>query len=90
MRNFKKYDIWKLSHVFTLKIYELTNSFPKGEVYGIISQIRRASSSIPTNISEGSGRDSDAEFNRFFNNSFRFCLRSRISYNSFQRFRFYK
>ena len=65
MKDFKKYDIWKLSHVFTLKIYETTKSFPQKEIYGIISQIRRASSSIPTNISEGCGRDSDAEFNRF-------------------------
>lgn len=65
MRDFKKYDIWKLSHVFTLKIYDYTKSFPKDEIYGIVSQIRRASSSIPTNISEGCGRDSDAEFNRF-------------------------
>ena len=65
MRNFKKYDIWKISHVFTLKIYELTKSYPKDEIYGIVSQIRRASSSIPTNISEGCGRTSDAEFNRF-------------------------
>tara|TARA_B110000908_G_C9867107_1_gene276719 strand:- start:101 stop:451 length:351 start_codon:yes stop_codon:yes gene_type:complete len=65
MRDFKKYDIWKLSHLFTLKIYDLTKSYPKDEIYGIISQIRRASSSISTNISEGCGRDSDAEFNRF-------------------------
>ena len=65
MRDFKKYDIWKLSHAFTLKIYDFTKSYPKDEIYGIISQIRRASSSIPTNISEGCGRDSDAEFNRF-------------------------
>ncbi|WP_397445596.1 four helix bundle protein [Polaribacter sp. R77954] len=65
MRDFKKYDIWKLSHLLTLKIYDVTKTYPKDEVYGIISQIRRASSSIPTNISEGCGRDSDAEFNRF-------------------------
>ena len=65
MRDFKKYDIWKLSHVFTLKIYDITKSYPKDEIYGLISQIRRASSSIPTNISEGCGRDSDVEFNRF-------------------------
>lgn len=65
MRDFKKYDIWKLSHLFTLKIYDLTKAFPKDETYGIVSQIRRASSSIPTNISEGCGRTSDAEFNRF-------------------------
>jgi four helix bundle protein len=65
MKDFKKYDIWNLGHLFTLKIYELTKSFPKEETYGITSQIRRASSSIPTNISEGCGRDSDPEFNRF-------------------------
>lgn len=65
MRNFKKYDIWVLSHALTLKIYEITNSFPKEEIYGLISQIRRATSSIPTNISEGCGRESDTEFNRF-------------------------
>ena len=65
MRDFKKYDIWKLSHAFTLKMYTHTKSFPKYEIYGLVSQIRRASSSIPTNISEGCGRDSDAEFNRF-------------------------
>ena len=46
-------------------VYALTKTYPKDEIYGIISQIRRASSSIPTNISEGCGRDSDAEFNRF-------------------------
>jgi len=65
MRDFKKYDIWKLSHQFTLDIYTSTKSFPKEEIYGIVSQIRRASTSIPTNISEGCGRDSDSEFNRF-------------------------
>ena len=65
MKDFKKYDIWKLSHLFTLKIYDATKSYPKDEIYGLVSQIRRASSSIPTNISEGCGRDSDAEFNRF-------------------------
>ncbi|UMB60317.1 four helix bundle protein [Lutibacter sp. A80] len=65
MRDFKKYEIWKLSHKLTLDIYELTNDYPKNEIYGLTSQIRRACSSIPTNISEGCGRDSDAEFNRF-------------------------
>ncbi|PHR69661.1 MAG: four helix bundle protein [Lutibacter sp.] len=65
MRDFKKYQIWQLSHQFTLDVYKLTNDFPKEEKFGIISQLRRASSSIPTNISEGCGRDSDAEFNRF-------------------------
>jgi four helix bundle protein len=65
MRDFRKYDIWKLSHELTLSIYSISQNFPKSEVYGITSQIRRSASSIPTNISEGAGRDSDAEFNRF-------------------------
>ncbi len=67
MRDFKKYDIWQLSHAFTLRIYSNTSLFPKDELYGITSQIRRASSSIPTNISEGCGRKSDKEFNQFLN-----------------------
>ena len=65
MRDFKKYDIQKLSHELTLEIYLISNTFPKEEIYGLTSQIRRSSSSIPTNISEGCGRDSDTEFNRF-------------------------
>ena len=67
MRDFKKYDVWQLSHDFTLKIYKITSTFPKDEIYGIISQIRRSSSSIPTNICEGCGRNSEKEFNQFLN-----------------------
>ncbi|HLV46311.1 MAG TPA: four helix bundle protein [Flavobacterium sp.] len=67
MRDFKKYDIWQLSHELTLEIYKITSLFPKEETYGLINQIRRASASIPTNISEGCGRSSDAEFNQFLN-----------------------
>lgn len=67
MRDFKKYDVWELSHKFTLEIYRITGVFPKEELYGLTSQIRRASLSIPTNISEGCGRSSDKEFNQFLN-----------------------
>jgi four helix bundle protein len=67
MRDFKKYDIWQLSHSLTLDIYKITNKFPNEELYGLISQIRRASLSVPTNISEGCGRNSDKEFNQFLN-----------------------
>lgn len=42
MRDFKKYDIWQLSHELSLEIYRITNLFPKEEMYGITSQIRRA------------------------------------------------
>lgn len=65
MRDYKKYDIWKLSHQLTLDIYKLASTFPKSELYGISSQIKRAASSIATNIVEGCERDSETEFNRF-------------------------
>lgn len=65
MRDYKKYKVWELGHQITLEIYKLTHSFPKNEMYGIISQMRRASYSIPANIAEGCGRESDAEFKRF-------------------------
>ena len=67
MRDFKKYEIWQMSHDFTLEIYKITSQYPKEEIYGLISQIRRASSSIPTNINEGCGRNSDKAFNQFLN-----------------------
>jgi len=65
MRDFRKYDVWQLSHNLVLEIYLLTKDFPNTELYGITNQLRRASVSVPTNISEGCGRSSDADFNRF-------------------------
>tara|TARA_R110002126_G_scaffold2843_8_gene15719 strand:+ start:80 stop:427 length:348 start_codon:yes stop_codon:yes gene_type:complete len=65
MRDYKKYNVWELGHEITLEIYKLTNTFPKDENFGLTSQMRRASSSIPANIAEGCGRESDAEFKRF-------------------------
>ena len=65
MRDFKKYNIWKLSHELTLELNNVTKQYPNEEIYGITSQIKRAAVSIPNNISEGCGRDSDSEFNRF-------------------------
>jgi four helix bundle protein len=67
MRDFKKYEVWQQSHALTLEIYKITSVFSKDELYGLTSLIRRASSSIPTNISEGCGRNSDKEFNQFLN-----------------------
>lgn len=67
MRDFRKYDIWKLSHSLTLDVYQITSSFPQEERFGIVSQLRRSSSSVPTNISEGSGRQSEKEFGQFLN-----------------------
>jgi four helix bundle protein len=53
MRNFRELDIWKNSVALALDIYSLTDSFPKEEKYGLISQIRRCAVSIPSNIAEG-------------------------------------
>jgi four helix bundle protein len=57
--------VWNKGHKLTLKIYEATRGLPQEEMYGLKSQMRRASVSIPTNIAEGSGRNSDAELARF-------------------------
>ncbi|MBK1898016.1 four helix bundle protein [Chryseobacterium paridis] len=67
MRDFRKFEVWQLSHQLTLKIYSSTKKFPKEEVFGITSQIRRSFASIGYNISEGSGRNSDKEFANFIN-----------------------
>lgn len=65
MRNFKDLSIWQRSHQLVLKIYVSTRSFPQDELFGLISQMKRSSSSVPTNIAEGCGRNSDAELRRF-------------------------
>jgi four helix bundle protein len=65
MKDFRDLKVWKKSHLLTLAIYKITVSFPKEELYGLTNQMRRSSSSIPTNIAEGCGRGSDAEFVRF-------------------------
>lgn len=65
MRDFKKLQVWEKSHLLTLEIYKTTSLFPKDELYGLVSQMRRSSSSIPTNIAEGCGRESNIELNRF-------------------------
>ena len=65
MRDFLQLEIWQRSHQLTLRVYTLTQSFPKEEIYGLTSQMRRSSYSIPTNIAEGCGRNSTAELNNF-------------------------
>ena len=65
MQDFKKLQVWEKSHDLTLKIYGATSQFPRDEIYGLTSQIRRACASIPTNIAEGCGRESSADFARF-------------------------
>ena len=50
MRNFRKYQVWELGHQIALDVYKLTSSFPKEEQYGLTSQMRRCSFSVPANI----------------------------------------
>jgi len=57
--------VWKRSHELVLKIYEITRDFPKEEQFGLISQIRRAAVSIPSNIVEGKARNSVKDYLRF-------------------------
>lgn len=65
MRDFRKLQVWGKAHDLTLRIYELTSQFPSNEIYGLTNQIRCACASIPTNIAEGCGRGSSADFARF-------------------------
>lgn len=65
MRNFRNYEVWKLSISFCKEIYLLTDSLPDSEKYGIVSQIKRAAISISSNIAEGCSRKSEKDFARF-------------------------
>lgn len=65
MMDFRKIKVWDKSHRFVLEVYELTKAFPKEEIFGLTSQLRRAAVSIPNNIAEGCGRSTESDLNRF-------------------------
>ena len=65
MKDFRQLKVWEKAHQLALAIYKVTKEFPKEELYGLTSQIRRSSMSIPTNIAEGCGRYTNADFARF-------------------------
>ena len=65
MKTHHDLDVWKKSISFVTDIYAVTKDFPKSEVYGLTSQIRRCAVSIPYNIAEGAARSSGKEFNQF-------------------------
>jgi four helix bundle protein len=85
MKTFRDLLIWQKSMNLVTEIYQLTNSFPKEEIYGLSSQIRRSAISIPSNIAEGYGRDGNSDFLRFLNISisslFEIQTQLEISYN---------
>jgi four helix bundle protein len=65
LQDFKNLKVWRKAHLLVLEVYKVTTHFPKNELYGITSQIRRACISISANIAEGCCRSSDADFGRF-------------------------
>ena len=65
MHNYKELKVWQKAMDFVVAVYDVTRDFPKEELYGLTSQLRRAAISIPANIAEGAGCDSDVEFARF-------------------------
>ena len=65
MRDFRKLKVWEKSHLLALAVYRATADFPREEMYGLTSQMRRSGASVPANIAEGCGRDGNAELARF-------------------------
>jgi four helix bundle protein len=62
---YKRLVVWQRAMALVVRVYKATESFPKHEQYGLISQMRRSAVSIPSNIAEGHGRNSDKELVRF-------------------------
>lgn len=67
MQRFTDLKVWQEGHALTLEVYRLTAGFPPEERYGLVRQLRRATSSVPTNIAEGSKRKTQADYARFLN-----------------------
>lgn len=65
MKDFRSLKVWAKAHALTLSTYRTTRGFPKDELYGLTSQMRRCAASVPSNLAEGCGRTSDNDFARF-------------------------
>ncbi|MFC1496975.1 four helix bundle protein [Verrucomicrobiota bacterium] len=65
IRNFRDLDVWQKGMQIVIEIYRITKEFPKDELYGLISQMRRAAISVPSNIAEGFGRFHNKEYRQF-------------------------
>ena len=74
MHRYKDLKFWQLSRAFCKEIYSVTSSFPEEEKFGLISQLRRAVVSIPSNIAEGASRNSNKDFSRFLSISLGSCF----------------
>jgi four helix bundle protein len=69
VQSYRDLVVWKKSMVLVLDVYRSTQAFPKTETYGLVSQLRRAAVSVPSNIAEGQGRLSTGEFRQFLGNA---------------------
>jgi len=67
MQRFTELKVWQRAHALVLEIYRISAGFPQDERFGVTSQLRRAATSIPTNIAEGSRRQEQQEYSRFLN-----------------------
>ena len=67
MQRFTELKVWQRGHALVLSVYRMTTGFPQNERYVLISQVRRAALSVPTNIAEGSKRLTGQEYARFLN-----------------------
>ncbi len=65
MKDYKKLLVWSKAHDLVIEVYKATAKFPKEEIYGLTSQIRRSAGSIPANLAEGCGRNTDGELYRY-------------------------
>ena len=95
MSNYKKLKVWEDAHQFTINIYDITKKFPSNEQYGLTSQIRRSSSSIPTNIAEGCGQLDNGNLIRFlgiakgsaFETEYQLLLAKDLNYSTNEEFK---
>lgn len=74
MHNFRELKVWQEAMKITKLTYQLTKTFPSSEMYGLMSQMNRAAVSIPSNIAEGAGRNSNKEFSQFLNITMGSCF----------------
>ena len=80
MKNFKELKIWQKGIEIAISCIKITNSFPKHEKFGLISQLNRACISIPSNIAEGSSRTSSKDYNRFIEISLGSCFEAETQF----------
>jgi four helix bundle protein len=98
VQDFTKLQVWQKAHQFTLGIYKITRDFPAEEKFGLISQLRRASCSINSNLAEGCGRTTNNELARFiaiaqgsaFEVRYQLILARDLNYISPERFNFFE